>query len=123
MRTIRRGRYARHATVYRGVEDPVAEDQQEALQKLRWYARWQILVRIGFNDAYQSERLSVNAESLEVDFGSTRLLSLTALFNELGNQSSPSSLVTRSNPSPVVAVEVLVKIDEVAPVRIVLKLF
>jgi len=34
------------------------------------------------------------------------------LFNELGNESSPSSLVTRSNPSPVVAMEVLVKIDE-----------
>jgi len=62
------GRYARHATVYRGVEDPVTEDQQGSLQKLRWDALWQILVRIGFNDTAENERRSVNPERSQSGF-------------------------------------------------------
>ena len=50
-----------------------------------------------------------------------QLHSLAALLNELGNQSRPSGLVARSDAGAIVAMKVLVKIDEVAPVRIVLK--
>src|SRR5215469_90587 len=38
-----------------------------------------------------------------------------------GNQASPPGLVRRAEPGPVVAVEVLVEQQEVAPVRIVLE--
>src|SRR5258707_1624907 len=58
-----------------------------------------------------------------LDFRSATLRCLAALFKELGNESSPSGLVTRSDASSIVAVEVLVKIDAVAPVRIALKFF
>ncbi len=58
-----------------------------------------------------------------MDFRSATLRCLAALLNELGNQSRPSGLVTGANPSAIVAMKVLVKIDEVAPVRIVLKFF
>jgi hypothetical protein len=48
---------------------------------------------------------------------------LAALFEELGNESSPSSLVTRSDASSIVAMEIFVKIEAVAPMRIALKFF
>ena len=50
-----------------------------------------------------------------------QLHSLAALLNELGNQSRPSGLVARSDASAIVAMKVLMEIDEVAPVWIVLK--
>jgi hypothetical protein len=46
---------------------------------------------------------------------------LAALLNKLGNQARPSGLVARPDASPIVAMKELVKIDEVAPVCIVLK--
>ena len=50
-----------------------------------------------------------------------QLHSLAALLNKLGHQSRPPGLVARPDASPIVAMKELVKIDEVAPVCIVLK--
>ena len=88
-----------------------------------WDALPQILVRIGFNDTSENERRSLNPESLQGDFGSANSRCLAALFKELGNESSPSSLVTGANPSSIVAMEILVEMYAVAPVRIALKFF
>jgi hypothetical protein len=63
----------------------------------------------------------VNSSSESVAWMLGQLHSLPALLNELGNQSGPSSLVARSNASAIVAMKVLMEIDEVAPVWIVLK--
>ena len=43
--------------------------------------------------------------------------------DQLRHQSCPAGLVTRAEPRAVVAVEVFVEQDQVAPVRIVLELF
>jgi hypothetical protein len=56
-----------------------------------------------------------------VSFSLDQLHSLTALLNKLGNQSRPSGLVARPDASAIVAMKVLMEIDEVAPVWIVLK--
>ena len=50
-----------------------------------------------------------------------QLQSSTALFNKLSHKPRPSGPVARANPSSVVAIKVLVEIDEVAPVWIVLE--
>src|SRR3974377_1257143 len=49
------------------------------------------------------------------------LHSFAALLDQLRNESGPTSLVTRANPRPVIAVKVFVEINQVAPVRILLK--
>jgi hypothetical protein len=64
--------------------------------------------------------LSVSDSAAWVSLG--QLHALAALFDELGNESRPPSLVARSDPSPIVAMEAFVEINEVAPVWIVLKL-
>jgi DNA-binding LacI/PurR family transcriptional regulator len=51
----------------------------------------------------------------------SQLHSLAALLNKLGHQSRPSGLVACSDASAIVAMKVLMEIDEVAPVWIVLK--
>ena len=56
-----------------------------------------------------------------VSFSLGQLHSLAALLNELGDQSRPSGLVARSDASAIVAMKVLMEIDEIAPVWIVLK--
>ena len=56
-----------------------------------------------------------------VPFSLDPLHSLAALLNKLGNQSRPSGLVARPDASAIVAMKVLMEIDEVAPVWIVLK--
>jgi hypothetical protein len=61
---MRRSRQARDLAVHAGIEDPVTEDQQESLQKSRRDARWQILVRIGFNNTSQSQWRGVNCTFL-----------------------------------------------------------
>src|SRR5215469_15756150 len=48
---------------------------------------------------------------------------VAALFNELGNQTRPAGLMTRADTCAIVSVKVLVEIDEVAPVRVILKNF
>ena len=53
--------------------------------------------------------------------GTTQLDSLAALFDELGDESSPSGLMACTDPGAVVSMEVLVEIDEVAPMGIALK--
>src|ERR1700756_4656387 len=56
-----------------------------------------------------------------VSFSLGQLHFLAALLNKLGDQSRPSGLVARSDAGAIVAVKVLMEIDEVAPVWIVLK--
>ena len=63
----------------------------------------------------------VNSSDSVVSFSLAQLHALAALLNKLGDQSRPSGLVARSDASAIVAMEVLMEIDEVAPVRIVLK--
>ena len=46
-----------------------------------------------------------------------------ALCDELGHHAGPTRLVAGAEAGPVVAVEILVKQDKVAPARIDLKLF
>src|SRR5262249_9138053 len=50
------------------------------------------------------------------------LHSFSALFDEFGNEAGPSSLMTGADTGSVVSMEVFVKTDAVAPVRILLKL-
>ena len=45
------------------------------------------------------------------------------LLDELGDQSGPTGLVARADPGAVVAVEVFVERDQIAPVRVVLEFF
>ena len=54
-------------------------------------------------------------------FGACFFCLLTPLLQQLGDEPGPASLVTRPDSAPVIAVEVLVKEDEVTPVRIVLE--
>jgi len=64
----------------------------------------------------------VNSSSDSVaSFSHGQLHSLAALLNKLGDQCRPSGLVARSDASAIVAMKVLMEIDEVAPVWIVLK--
>lgn len=63
----------------------------------------------------------VNSSDSVVSFSLGQLHSLAALLNKLGNQSRPSGLVARSDASAIVAMKVLMEIDEVAPVWIVLE--
>ena len=46
-----------------------------------------------------------------------QLHSTSALFNQFGDQTRPTRLVTRPNAGPVVAMKVFVEIDVVAPLR------
>src|SRR5215469_5939538 len=48
-------------------------------------------------------------------------LSPATLFNQLRNQSRPTCLVARADPGPVVSVKILMELNQVAPVRIILK--
>ena len=52
-----------------------------------------------------------------------RRLLFTTLLQELGDESSPASLVTGAYTRAVVAVEVFMEGNQIAPVWIVLKLF
>src|SRR5215469_6626373 len=61
------------------------------------------------------------SSELSVEIVEAKLHSVAALFNELGNQARPSGLMTRTDTSAIVSMEVLVEIDQVAPVGIVLK--
>src|ERR1700746_2301132 len=56
-----------------------------------------------------------------VSFSLGQLHSLARLLHSRGDQSRPSGLVARSDAGAIVAVKVLMEIDEVAPVWIVLK--
>ena len=50
-------------------------------------------------------------------------VSPATLFNQLRNQSRPTSLVASADPSPIVSVKILMELDQVAPVRIILEFF
>ena len=63
----------------------------------------------------------VNSSDAVVWFSLGQLHSFAALLNKLGDQSCPSGLVARSDASAIVAMKVLMEIDEVAPVWIVLE--
>src|SRR5947208_1093082 len=52
-----------------------------------------------------------------------RLNPFATLLNQFGHQPSPAGLVTRPDPSSVVSVKIFVKLNEVAPVGVALKLF
>ncbi len=52
-----------------------------------------------------------------------RLYSLAALLDQLGDKSCASRLVTRPDSGAVVAMEVFVEINQIAPVRVVLEFF
>ena len=69
-----------------------------------------------------SQSTLINSSSASVvSFSLGQLHSLAVLLNKLGDQSRPSGLVARSDTSAIVAMKVLMEIDEVAPVWIVLK--
>ena len=72
------------------------------------------------NLAKRHEPVNSSSDSV-VSFSLGQLHSLAALLNKLGDQSRPSGLVARSDASAIVAMKVLMEIDEVAPVWIVLK--
>jgi hypothetical protein len=75
-----------------------------------------------FGEEACASQLLINTSSDSVlSFSLAQLHSLAALLNELGDQSRPSGLVARSDASAIVAMKVLMEIDEVAPVWIVLK--
>jgi hypothetical protein len=71
-------------------------------------------------NSFSSHLINTSSDSV-VSFSLAQLHSLAALLNELGDQSRPSGLVARSDASAIVAMKVLMEIDEVAPVWIVLK--
>lgn len=58
----------------------------------------------------------VDHVSLSAAYGS-----LVVLLNELGDQPSPAGLVARADPGAVITVEIFMKRDQIAPVRIVLE--
>src|SRR5215468_10193298 len=72
-------------------------------------------------EACASQPLVNSSSGSVASFFAPQLHSLAALLNKLGSQSRPSGLVARSDASPIVAMKEFVKIDEVAPVCIVLK--
>ena len=47
--------------------------------------------------------------------------SFATLFDQFRNKTCPTSLMTRTNPSAIIAMKIFVKLDEIAPVGIGLK--
>src|SRR5437879_467715 len=69
-------------------------------------------------EAARGEHEEPEARRLDRVLGPVRAHLLPGLLQQLGDEARPSRLVTGTNAGAVVAVEVLVEEDEVAPVRI-----
>src|SRR6516165_8915772 len=74
-----------------------------------------------FVELFSTVTASMCSPCLFVSKLAGRLHPFAALFNQLGNEGRPAGLVAGANACTVVAMKVLVEVDQVAPVRILLE--